>query len=111
MSLPEPVEAYEPGLRFHAEIREQPQALRRLLEHDAEFARVADAIKDWLGVRNSINCYYTGSATPATRRLADLLADFCNTRCGAIRSPRACAEPPRDHEAALEDVVPALAVR
>jgi fructoselysine-6-P-deglycase FrlB-like protein len=46
VSLPEPVEAYEPGLRFHAEIREQPEALRRLLEHDAEFARVADAMRE-----------------------------------------------------------------
>jgi glucosamine--fructose-6-phosphate aminotransferase (isomerizing) len=46
LSLPEPVEAYEPGVRFHAEIREQPEALRRLLEHDAEFARVADAIRE-----------------------------------------------------------------
>ena len=31
MSLPEPVESYEPGASFRAEIREQPRALRRLL--------------------------------------------------------------------------------
>ena len=32
------------GARFLAEISEQPAALERLLEHDAEIARVADAI-------------------------------------------------------------------
>jgi glucosamine--fructose-6-phosphate aminotransferase (isomerizing) len=32
-----------PGARFLTEIREQPAALMRLLEHRAEFARVADA--------------------------------------------------------------------
>jgi glucosamine--fructose-6-phosphate aminotransferase (isomerizing) len=31
----------EPGSFFHAEIREQPAALERLLEHDAEIARIA----------------------------------------------------------------------
>jgi glutamine---fructose-6-phosphate transaminase (isomerizing) len=43
VSLPEPAEP-EPadaGARFLAEIYEQPQALLRLLEHDAEYARVA----------------------------------------------------------------------
>jgi glucosamine--fructose-6-phosphate aminotransferase (isomerizing) len=46
VSLPEPVASYEPGASFRAEIREQPQALRRLLEHDAEFARIADAMRE-----------------------------------------------------------------
>jgi glucosamine--fructose-6-phosphate aminotransferase (isomerizing) len=45
VSLPEPVTPYEPGSRFLAEIREQPAALRRLLAHDAEFARVAAAAR------------------------------------------------------------------
>jgi glucosamine--fructose-6-phosphate aminotransferase (isomerizing) len=36
---PEPPPA---GARFIAEIREQPRALERLLEHDAEYARVAE---------------------------------------------------------------------
>ena len=31
----------EPGSLFHAEIREQPAALERLLEHDTEIARIA----------------------------------------------------------------------
>ena len=31
----------EPARRFATEIREQPAALRRLLEHDGEIARVA----------------------------------------------------------------------
>ena len=36
----------EPGRRFLAEIREQPAALRRLLEHDGVIARVAAEIRD-----------------------------------------------------------------
>ena len=36
----------EPGTRFVAEIREQPAALRRLLEHDAEIARIAQEMRD-----------------------------------------------------------------
>ncbi len=39
MSQPEPVA--EPGARFLAEIREQPDALRRLIGHEADFAAVA----------------------------------------------------------------------
>ena len=35
----------EPGSRFLSEIREQPSALRRLLEHSAQYARVADAVR------------------------------------------------------------------
>lgn len=35
-----------PGARFLAEIREQPQALRRLLEHRDEYARVAEAARE-----------------------------------------------------------------
>jgi glucosamine--fructose-6-phosphate aminotransferase (isomerizing) len=34
-----------PGAQFLAEIREQPQALRRLLEHGAEYARAAEAAR------------------------------------------------------------------
>ncbi len=41
MSLPEP----DAGALFLAEIREQPQALRRLLEHEDEFARVGTAMR------------------------------------------------------------------
>jgi glucosamine--fructose-6-phosphate aminotransferase (isomerizing) len=43
VSLPEPVEpeADDAGARFLAEIHEQPQALLRLLEHDADYSRVA----------------------------------------------------------------------
>lgn len=43
MSLPEPP-AVSTGEQFLAEIREQPDALHRLLEHRAEYARVAGAI-------------------------------------------------------------------
>jgi glutamine---fructose-6-phosphate transaminase (isomerizing) len=43
VSLPEPVAPVEPGAQYLAEIRDQPAALRRLLEHRAEFARVAEA--------------------------------------------------------------------
>ena len=35
-----------PGAVFHAEIREQPHALRALLEHDADFARVAATARE-----------------------------------------------------------------
>jgi glutamine---fructose-6-phosphate transaminase (isomerizing) len=45
VSLPERVDEDEPGARFRAEIHEQPEALRRLLAHDAEFARVARAMR------------------------------------------------------------------
>jgi glutamine---fructose-6-phosphate transaminase (isomerizing) len=41
MSLPEAMA--EPGARFLAEIREQPAALRRLLEHRAQYEAVASA--------------------------------------------------------------------
>ena len=36
----------EPGRRFATEIREQPAALRRLLEHDGEIARVAATVRE-----------------------------------------------------------------
>ena len=36
----------ETGARYVAEIREQPDALRRLLEHDADIARIAQAMHD-----------------------------------------------------------------
>ena len=41
MSQPDPTPLPLPGSQYLAEIREQPAALRRLLEHRAEFARVA----------------------------------------------------------------------
>jgi glutamine---fructose-6-phosphate transaminase (isomerizing) len=43
MSQPEPATMPTPGAEFLAEIREQPAALRRLLEHRAEFTAVAEA--------------------------------------------------------------------
>ena len=36
----------EPGTRFLAEIREQPAALSRLLEHDAEIERIAGIVRE-----------------------------------------------------------------
>jgi len=45
VSLPEPAPAPNGGTQFLGEIREQPAALRRLLEHEAEFARVAAAAR------------------------------------------------------------------
>ena len=36
----------EPGSLFHAEIAEQPAALERLLEHDAEIARIARTARE-----------------------------------------------------------------
>ena len=41
-----PAEPLEPGARFLDEIREQPAALRRLLEHDTEIARIAGTMRD-----------------------------------------------------------------
>ena len=35
----------EPGARFLAEVRDQPAALRRLLEHDAEIASIATLVR------------------------------------------------------------------
>ena len=46
MSWPERADEYAPGLRFRAEIHEQPAALRRLLTHDAEFALVASVLRE-----------------------------------------------------------------
>ena len=40
-----PAEADELGNRFLSEIREQPQALLGLLEHESEFARTAAAVR------------------------------------------------------------------
>ncbi len=49
MSRPDPLPPSEPpgepGARFLGEIREQPQALRRLLEEEEEIARVAGAMR------------------------------------------------------------------
>jgi glucosamine--fructose-6-phosphate aminotransferase (isomerizing) len=48
VSLPEPATAPEapaPGADFLAEIRAQPEALRRLLEHERAYARVAAAAR------------------------------------------------------------------
>jgi glucosamine--fructose-6-phosphate aminotransferase (isomerizing) len=39
-------DVHEPGARFVDEIREQPAALRRLLDHDAEVARIAAAMRE-----------------------------------------------------------------
>jgi glucosamine--fructose-6-phosphate aminotransferase (isomerizing) len=36
----------EPGARYLSEIREQPDALLRLLEHDGEIARIAAVVRD-----------------------------------------------------------------
>jgi glutamine---fructose-6-phosphate transaminase (isomerizing) len=36
----------ETGARFLAEVREQPAALRRLLEHDGEIARIASVVRE-----------------------------------------------------------------
>jgi glutamine---fructose-6-phosphate transaminase (isomerizing) len=41
LSLPEP-EAADPGTQFLAEIHEQPEALLRLLDHQVDYARVAE---------------------------------------------------------------------
>jgi len=46
MSLPEPARSPDAGALFRAEIYEQPAALRRLLAHDREFARVAAAARE-----------------------------------------------------------------
>ena len=43
MSQPDPARIPAPGAQYLSEIREQPTALRRLLDHHAEFVRVADA--------------------------------------------------------------------
>jgi glucosamine--fructose-6-phosphate aminotransferase (isomerizing) len=43
---PEPAEPPDAGARFLAEIHEQPQALLRLLEHEAEYARVAELARE-----------------------------------------------------------------
>src|ERR671932_1550214 len=40
------VSSPEPGAQLLAEIREQPEALRSLLEHESEYARVAAAARD-----------------------------------------------------------------
>ena len=45
-ALAKPAPAPEPGSRFLSEIREQPDALLRLLEHAPEFAGVAGAIRE-----------------------------------------------------------------
>ena len=41
-----PEGAATPGARFLAEIREQPDALRRLLGHEADYRRVAETIRE-----------------------------------------------------------------
>ncbi|MFL6005505.1 MAG: SIS domain-containing protein [Gaiellaceae bacterium] len=46
MSSPEPVVAAAGGAEFLTEIREQPQALRALLEHERDYARVATAARE-----------------------------------------------------------------
>src|SRR6266540_2347684 len=44
-AVPEP-EPHGPGELFRAEVREQPEALLRLLEHEADFASVSRALVD-----------------------------------------------------------------
>ncbi len=61
MLRPEAVETLEPGSQFLAEIREQPQALRRLLEHSAEYERVAKHLRD----RNLVRMVGHGSSDNA----------------------------------------------
>jgi glucosamine--fructose-6-phosphate aminotransferase (isomerizing) len=46
VSSPEPARAPAPGVDFLAEIREQPQALRALLEHERDYARVATTARE-----------------------------------------------------------------
>jgi len=46
VSSPEPVPVHAPGALFMGEILEQPRALRALLEHDDEFARVAEVARE-----------------------------------------------------------------
>jgi glucosamine--fructose-6-phosphate aminotransferase (isomerizing) len=46
VSSPEPERPATPGADFLAEIREQPQALRALLEHEREYARVATTARE-----------------------------------------------------------------
>src|SRR5262245_13823316 len=51
MSQPDPTPLPLPGAQYLSEIREQPAALRRLLEHQAEFTRVAEtAAKHGAGI-------------------------------------------------------------
>ena len=46
MSLPEPAGFEAPGAEFLTEIREQPAALRALLDHERSYSRVAAAARD-----------------------------------------------------------------
>jgi len=46
VSSPEPARPAVPGADFLAEIREQPQALRALLEHERDYARVATTARE-----------------------------------------------------------------
>ena len=46
MSLPEPVPPGGGGAEFLTEIRQQPQALRALLEHERDYARVATTARE-----------------------------------------------------------------
>ncbi len=46
MSLPEPVPPGGGGAEFLTEIRQQPQALRALLEHERDYARVATRARE-----------------------------------------------------------------
>ena len=55
MSLPEPVEIYEPGMCFRAEIREQPHALRRLLEHEGKIADLEEELQVQRRVRGALD--------------------------------------------------------
>jgi glutamine---fructose-6-phosphate transaminase (isomerizing) len=60
-SLPEPLQSSAAGAFLLEEIREQPDALRRLLSHEAEFADVAAAARE----RNLVRLVAHGSSDNA----------------------------------------------
>ena len=67
MSQPEPVPApVLPGTQYLAEIREQPAALRRLLDHRAEFARVAEAVTTQVRQRDYVEAARASGANALT---------------------------------------------
>ena len=81
MSLPEP--AAEPGARLPRGDREQPAALRRLLEHDAEFARVAAAARERgcaRALRRPRLVRQRGDRTGSTRSGCSRVGRRCATR-------------------------------
>ena len=65
MSLPEPVPPGGGGAEFLTEIRQQPQALRALLEHERDYARVA--------TRARARCHDRAHGRPRLVRQRDLV--------------------------------------